>query len=71
VTIITLNLEEQQLKDIFKQALLEIFEERQDMAESLFQETVEDLGLLRAIREVEMTNAVTREAVFGVLEAIQ
>ncbi len=69
--MITLNLEEQQLKDIFKQALLEIFEERQDLAESLFQETLEDWGLLHAIREGETTNTVTRETVFDVLEAIQ
>ena len=60
--MITLNLEEQQLKDIFKQALLEIFEERQDLAESLFQETLEDWGLLHAIREGETTNTVTRDS---------
>jgi ribosomal protein S18 acetylase RimI-like enzyme len=68
--MITLNLEEQQLKDIFKQALLEIFEERQDLAEALFQETLEDWGLLQAIREGETTDTVTRETVFDVLEAI-
>ncbi|MGC9395737.1 MAG: hypothetical protein ACP5J4_12880 [Anaerolineae bacterium] len=68
--MITLNLEEQQLKDILKQALLEIFEERQDLAETLFQETLEDWGLLQAIREGENTHTVTREAVFDVLEAV-
>lgn len=69
--MITLNMEEQQLKDIFKQALLEILEERQDLAEALFQETLEDWGLLQAIREGETTHTVTREAVFDVLEAIE
>lgn len=68
--MITLNLEEQQLKDILKQALLEIFEERQDLAVALFQETLEDWGLLQAIREGENTHSVTREAVFEVLEAV-
>ena len=69
--MITLNLEEQQLKDIFKQALLEIFEERQDLAEALFQETLEDCGLLQAIREGETTETVSRQAVFDALESIQ
>jgi ribosomal protein S18 acetylase RimI-like enzyme len=69
--MITLNMEEQQLKDIFKQALLEILEERRDLAEALFQETLEDWGLLQAIREGETTQTVTREAVFDVLETVQ
>ena len=65
--MITLNLDEQQLKGIFKQALLEIFEERRDLAEALFQETLEDGGLLQAIREGETTSTVTRETVFEAL----
>ena len=68
--MITLNMEDQQLKDILKQALLEIFEERQDLAAALFQEALEDWGLLQAIREGETTPVVSREVVFDVLEAI-
>ncbi len=68
--MITLNMEEQQLKDVFKQALLEILEERQDLAAALFQETLEDWGLLQAIREGETTPIVSRETVFAALEAI-
>jgi len=68
--MITLNMEEQQLKDVIKQALLEIFEERQDLAAALFQDTLEDWGLLQAIREGEATPTVNRETVFAALEAI-
>ena len=66
----TLNLEEQRFKDIVKQALVEIFEERQDLTEALFRETLEDWGLLQAIREGEKTHTVPRKAVFDVLEAV-
>lgn len=69
--MITLNLEEQQLKDIVKQALLEIFEERQDLAGALFQEALEDWGLLQAIQEGEKTEPVAKETIFDLLEAIQ
>jgi ribosomal protein S18 acetylase RimI-like enzyme len=69
--MITLALEEQQLKDIVKQALLEILEERQDLAEALFLEALEDWGLLQAIREGETSDTVTREAVVDVLEGIR
>ncbi len=68
--MITLSMEEQQLKDVFKQALLEILEERQDLAEALFRETLEDWMLLQAIREGESTPTVTRQAVFDALEAV-
>jgi ribosomal protein S18 acetylase RimI-like enzyme len=69
--MITLALEEQQLKDIVKQALLEILEERQDLAEALFLEALEDWGLLQAIREGETSDTATREAVVDVLEGIR
>lgn len=69
--MITLALEEQQLKALIKQALLEILEERQDLAEALFLEALEDWGLLQAIREGETTDTVTREAVLDVLEGIR
>ena len=69
--MITINLEEKQLKEIFKQALLEILEERHDLAESLFQEALEDWGLLRAIQDGEDSETVAREVVFEALEAIQ
>jgi len=69
--MITLTLEEQQFKDLFKQALLEILEERQDLAEALFLEALEDWGLLQAIREGETTDTAARETVFEVLEGIE
>jgi hypothetical protein len=65
------NLEDQQLKEIFKQALLEILEERHDLIKPLFQEALEDWGLLRAIQDGEESGTVTREAVFDVLATIQ
>lgn len=67
----TLSVEEQHLKDIVKQALLEIFEERQDLAEALLLEAAEDRGLFQAIREGEATGPATREAVFDVLERVK
>jgi hypothetical protein len=68
--MVTLNVEEEQLKLLLKQALLEILEERQELAISLFQEVLEEWGLFHAIREGEATEIVTRKAVFDVLEAI-
>jgi hypothetical protein len=68
--MVTLSLEEQQLKDIVKQALLELFEERQDLVETLFLEALEDWGLLQAIKEGETTETVERQEVFDVLEGV-
>ncbi|MFP4345932.1 MAG: hypothetical protein ACLFU8_14645 [Anaerolineales bacterium] len=68
--MITLNMEEQQIKDMLKQALVEILEERQDLVAALLVEAFEDWAMLQAIREGETTDTVTREAVFEVLERV-
>ncbi len=67
--MIAFSMEEQRLKDVFKQALFEVLEERQDLVEALLVETLEDLGLLRAMQEGEKTEDVSREEVFEILEA--
>lgn len=62
------TLDEARLKDIMKNALLEIPEERKDIFVELFAEAIEDVGLARAIQEGEATPPVAREKVFNYLE---
>ena len=64
------TLDETQIKDLFKQALEELLQERKDLLYELFAEIIEDFGLLRAIREGEDTAIVPREEVFQILEGV-
>ena len=64
------TLDETQIKELFKQAFVELLQERKDLLYEVVAEIVEDLALLRAIKEGEDTVTVSREAVFQVLEGV-
>ena len=63
-----LNLDERQIKDLFKQAVLEVFQERRDLLYDLFAEVIEDVALANAIREGASTETVSRAEIFQILE---
>ena len=62
------TLDETQMKELFKQAFVELLQEQKDLLYELVAEIIEDFALLRAIREGEDTETVRREEVFRVLE---
>jgi len=64
------TLDETQIKELFKQAFVELLQERKDLLYELVAEIIEDLALLEAIREGEETEPVLREEVFRVLEGV-
>jgi hypothetical protein len=53
---------------LFKEAVLELFQERRDLLYDLFAEVIEDLALANAIKEGESTETVSRAEVFRILE---
>ena len=57
-----------QLKEVFKQALAELLQERRDLLYDAFTEVLEDIALANAIKEGEETEIVSREQVFKILE---
>lgn len=57
-----------QVKEIFKQAIFEVLQERKDWFYDLFAQVMEDFALVKAIREGESGESVTREQVFSILE---
>lgn len=62
-------IDESRLKEIFKIALIEVFEERKNLFYELIMETLEDIALVRAIKEGETAESVSRAEVFDILEA--
>lgn len=63
-----LNLNETQLKDLMKTAILEIFEERRDLFQDLITEALEDIALIKAIDEGKNSEPVSRDTIFAILE---
>ncbi|MDP8237524.1 MAG: hypothetical protein P9X24_00410 [Candidatus Hatepunaea meridiana] len=46
-----MNLNKQIIKDIFKEALIEVMEDRKHLFQEAFIEALEDIGMLKAIQE--------------------
>jgi hypothetical protein len=65
-----LSVEEQHIKDLLKQAILELPEERQDIFRQLVVEAMEDPALINAIKEGEATETVSRDEILQILEGV-
>lgn len=59
--------EKDQLKEVFKQAIAELLQERRDLLYDVFIEVLEDIALANAIKEGEETEIVPRKQVFKLL----
>ena len=61
------NLDETRIKTLFKEALVEVIEENQELVSSILIDALEDIGLSRAIEEGETSKTVSRDEIFKVL----
>jgi len=64
-----ISLDEARVKELFKQALLELFQERRDLLYDLFVEALEDLALVNAIKEGEVGASVSQAEILRILES--
>ncbi|MGA9772476.1 MAG: hypothetical protein WBV94_25810 [Blastocatellia bacterium] len=61
------TINQDQLKDLIKAALVEVLEERQDLLHEAVAQALEDMALARAIEEGESSELIKREEVFNLL----
>ena len=54
--------DENQLKEVFKQAFAELLQERRDLLYDVFSEVLEDIALVNAIKEGEVFQIVESES---------
>lgn len=60
------SVDETRIKALFKEALVEVIEENQDLVGSILVDAIEDIGLSYAIAEGEKSKNVSREEVLRV-----
>ncbi|HEV7902650.1 MAG TPA: hypothetical protein VGO96_02325 [Pyrinomonadaceae bacterium] len=61
-------IDEEKMKELFKDALVELFDERKDLLRELVAEVLKDVALVHAIKEGAGGASVSRKEVFDVLE---
>ena len=68
MTQLTLSIEENRIRELLKEVLLELIETRRDVFQDILLQAVEDAGLLEAIKEGESSESVGRDEVMAILE---
>ncbi len=56
------------IKNLFKQALLEVIEEKKEVVHDLLMEVMDDWAMIKAIEEGENLGKVDREEIFSILD---
>ena len=62
----SINIDETKIKTLFKEALVELIEENQELVSSILADALEDIGLSRAIEEGETSETVSRDEIFKI-----
>ncbi len=60
-------IDDNKIKNLFKQAIIEAIEEKREVVHDLFMEVLEDIAMVRAIEEGEVTDSVNRDDIFDIL----
>ena len=58
------TVEERRIKVLLKDAVVEVLEERQDLLREALQESLEDMAMLKAIRDGEKSRITNRKKIF-------
>lgn len=61
-------IDEGELKEALKSAIVEILEERKDLVREVLEEALEDIAVARAIEAGEQSELVNRDEVFKALD---
>jgi hypothetical protein len=59
--------DDSKLKELLKQAIIEVTEENREAVHDIRMEMMEDTALIRAIQEGENSGEADREEIFGIL----
>ncbi len=60
-------LDRAELKQLLKESLAEMFIEQRELLHDVFQEVIEDISMISAIREGQRSERIDRQEIFDIL----
>ena len=63
--------DDNKLKYLMKQAIIEVIEEKKEAVHDILIEVMEDVAMIRAIREGEDSGNADRDEIFGILQGTE
>lgn len=64
----SISVEKEQLKEIIKESVSEVFEENRALFAHIIEEAIEDTFFMESMIDGESTDLVSRDVIFGLLE---
>ncbi len=64
-----LSVSDEKMKELMKEAIVELIQEKNDLLFAVILEVIEEIGLVKAIKEGEKGENVDRETLFRVLDS--
>ncbi|MEW6182688.1 MAG: hypothetical protein AB1500_05855 [Bacillota bacterium] len=64
-------IDESKLKELMKQALVEVLEDRREVIYEILSEAIEDIALAHAIKDEEATESVDKQKILDILQGGQ
>ena len=61
-------IDDRKIKILFKQAIIEVIEEKKEVVHDLLVEVMEDIAMVRAIQDGENSGQVGRDDIFQILK---
>jgi len=61
-------IDDRKIKVLFKQAIIEVIEEKKEVVHDLLVEVMEDIAMVRAIQDGENSEQVSRNDIFQILK---
>jgi len=61
-------IDDRKIKVLFKQAIIEVIEEKKEVVHDLLVEAMEDIVMVRAIQDGENSGQVSRDDIFQILK---
>jgi hypothetical protein len=63
--------DDNKLKYLMKQAIIEVIEEKKEAVHDILVEVMEDVAMIRAIQEGEDSGNADRDEIFGILQGTE
>ena len=64
-----ISMDEIKLKELMKQALVEVLEDRKEVIYTILSEVIEDIALAHAVEEGQTTHSVSKQEILDILQS--
>lgn len=62
-----LSIDDERLKNVFKEAIIEIIDQKRDLIHDIVTDAIEDIALSKAIDEGDTTESISKDEIYDII----